>query len=681
MYSFINIPLKEPLLVFAVIISIVLAAPLFLKRINIPDIIGLIIAGVFIGPHGFNVLSEDISISIFGTIGLLYLMFLAGLEIDLNDFFIQRREGTLYGILTFAIPFIPGFLVFHLYLGYRVETALLLASMLASHTLVTYPILGRADIINHNIVTITIAGTIIADTAVLIILGLISDSVQSDLSLIFWIKTLFFFSIFFLYILYVIPAIARWVFKYRESESSIQFIFVLAVIVISSVVAEFLKIEPLIGAFFTGLSLNRLIPRTSALMNRVVFIGNTLFIPFFLITIGMRVDLKILFSGSQTWLIISMLLLIGIGGKYLAAWLLQWIIEFDNASRNLIFGLSTARAASAIAVMIVGQEFGLVDDVLLNSTIFIILVTCLVSSIVTQKSAQVVAGRNNKEFNQISSGKPEKIMVSIGNPDSIEQLIDFSILIKNPKSEEPLYPVSVATDGKLASIENEKNKKLLKKALRHASASDKKTELITRIDVNVVDGLVRIAKELTITTILIGWHRKTTPIDILFGSILSRLINQTNKMTLVAKLENPIGLLGKIHVFMPDRIEEEKGFPKLIETLYILSKHTGRKAHIYGGVKSLTSFSTIAEKHNFKTEFTEVELSDFFFKRVGSNLLPPEDLLIFIKARKNTISHNKLIERYPKIIQQYFCFHNVVIIYPKQKVFKKGLFHLYYMNN
>ncbi len=680
MITGITLPLHEPILIFTVIIVIVFLVPLLLKRMNIPDIIGLIVAGVIIGPKGFNILSGDIALSIFGTIGLLYLMFLAGLEIDLNDFFRKRREGTLFGVLTFLFPFVPGFIVFYYLLNFRFETSLLVATMLASHTLVSYPLLGRLGIINHRIVTITIAGTIIADTVVLVILGIVSDSVQGDLSFMFWIRTLVCFSLFFVFVLYLLPKATRWIFKYQSNDSSTQYIFVLAAIFVSATFAELLGIEPLIGAFFTGLSLNRYIPRTSPLMNRVVFIGNTLFIPFFLVSIGMLVDAFGLFTNPGQWVVSGTLIVVALGGKWLAAWILQISLKLSISSRNLVFGLSTARAASAIAVMIVGQEFDLVSDSLFNGTVFLILVSSIVSSVVTQKAGQNLILKQGEEQGK-KEHKVEKILVSISNPDNIEQLTDFSLLVKDPKSQEPIYPISVVLDGKRATSKIEENRKILNKALQHASSANKNTKLITRIDVNVVDGIARTIKELGITKILVGWNPATTTIDRLFGSFLDRLLRKTNKMVMVCRLENHVALTGNFHVFLPHDIQTEIGFVDMLFTLHNLARHVGRSINYYGSSKVLQDLKDFyGNKKAADFKMTEGELSDFFFKRFSMGNIPPNDLLVFVKTRRYTLSHTRLMDRYPKIINQYFCSNNLVLIYPEQQVFKKELFHLYNMN-
>jgi Kef-type K+ transport system membrane component KefB len=676
------LPLNDPILIFTVIISIVLLAPIILRRVNMPDIIGLVVAGVIIGPHGFNVLSREIGLSIFGSIGLLYLMFLAGLEIDLNDFFRRRREGTMFGVLTFLLPFVPGFIVFHFVLDYRIESALLVATMLASHTLVSYPILGRFGIINHRIVTITIAGTIIADTTVLIILGVISDSVQGDLSVVFWMRTLLYFILFFVFVLKILPSIAQWFFRTQTEASGLHFVFVLTAIFISATVAELLKIEPLIGAFFCGLSLNRYIPRETILLERILFVGNTLFIPFFLISIGMLVDTEVLINDPQSWLIIGVLGILAIGGKFLASWIMQLFYKFNASSRNLIFGLSTARAASAIAIMIVGAEFGLVDDQLLNSTIFIILLTSIVSSMVTQKAGQQISSIYTDE-NQGGKEEGDKVMVALGNPENMKHLINFGLMLKANDSKSPLYPLTVFPKGKNSYQKYQESRKKLVSVIDEIDAPISNADLITRMDINVVEGISKAIKEFGINRVVIGWNSQTTSIDRLFGTMLDKLIRKTNRMILVSKLENDVSKVGNIQTFLPENVQGEKGFHDLLNVLVNLSENMKRRMLIYSTRKTLDAIKNMNLKGNGARELimVETQLDEDFFEKLSSGPLGQNDLLFFVKARRKTVAYSKIIDSYPAIIEKYFSYHNLILIYPEQIIIPKGIFQLYNLNN
>ena len=676
----ITFPLDNPVLIFTVILFIVLLSPLLLRKINIPDIIGLIIAGIIVGPNGFNLLSGDIGLSIFGTTGLLYLMFLAGLEIDLGDFVKNKKQGTWFGLLTFILPFVFGFVVFRMIMNYDIRSSILIAIMLSSHTLVSYPIAGRLGITNHPVMTVIIAGTIIADTIVLIVLGLVSDSVSGDMSLFFWLRTIAYFGLFSIYIIIILPYLAKWFFKHQESEGGLQYIFVLTAIFFSAALAEFLKIEPLIGAFFAGLSLNKLIVRTSSLMNRIVFIGNTLFIPFFIISIGMMVDLSVLFQSINSLLILLLLIFLGLSSKFLAAFLTRKIFSYSRREQNLIFGLSVSRAASTIAIIIIGYNFKLVDEIILNNTVILILVTSLVSSMYTQRAGQKIADKY-LEDDMDDGDEPERILVPVSNPATIQKLLEFSIIIKDPGSKEPIYPITVVQDGKESAEKNSLNKKMMNKALQHSSATNQLFEPITRIDLNIVDGMLRAIKELMITKVIIGWHGKATPLDIIFGTILDKLLAKTDKMILVSKMLSATELISGVHVIIPDNIDQEKGYFNLIKTIRNVSKHLNQTPVIYSNGEQIAKIQNLIDKKSIKLNIkpARIKIDQNFYNNFKESI-KENDLIVFVCSRKHSISYQKTLEGLPRTINKYYHENNIIMIYPEQSVYKSGMFNLYDFN-
>ncbi len=669
------LPIQEPMLVFTIILAVVLLSPLILKKSGIPDIIGLILAGVIIGPHGLNILSEEFGLnSVFGITGLLYLMFLAGLEINLREFSRNKKEGLVFGLLTFVLPFGMGFAYFYYFTHMGIYATLILSIMLASHTLISYPILGKLGITGQRISTVIISATIIADTIVLVALGVLSESLQEELNLVFWLQIIASFGIFFIFVFYLLPKMARWVFKNQEDDSSIQYIFVLLSIFVASTVAELLNIEPIIGAFFAGLSLNRLIVRTSPLMNRIIFIGNTLFIPFFMITVGMFVNIRMIIGSLDGVIFLTVLIVLALSGKYLAAWITQLIFRFSKDERHLMFGLSNARAASAIAVVVVGYNFDVISGMILNDTVLLILFSSMISSMVTQRSGRALAETVKRE----KAGEPasdERILVSISNPETIERLVEFSILIKDPDSEEPIYPISVVPDGDKAAEQNTANKKLLENALIHASASEDKARLITRIDLNVVDGLVRSIKELEINKIVLGWHGRSTPGDYLFGTILERLLKKTGKMILVARLDKPLALIENLHVILPVDAQYEKGFVAFLRTMAHMERHTNKKMFFYGSEAVINAVRAEVKRLNLKTavSYNSTSLTNAFFEDL-SKKASENDMMVFLKARKKTLSYSHMMSRYPRVINRYFNAQDSVIVYPEQSLFKQGIF-------
>ncbi|HCB89033.1 MAG TPA: sodium:proton antiporter, partial [Porphyromonadaceae bacterium] len=433
-----TLPFTNPVLIFAVLLAIVLLAPILLKRFNVPSIIGLIVAGVIIGPFGLNLIDNNHpGVSMFSTIGLLYIMFIVGLELDLNEFVANKNKSLVFGFFTFILPLSIGFPVCHYLLGYDINASFLTASMFATHTLVTYPIVSRMGVAKNQAVAITVGGTILTDTAVLIILALILSSSDGGLNLIFLLKLLVSLIVFSAIVFLLIPRITKWFFQKAEGEKYLHYIFVLFVVFFCGFLAELGGIEPIIGAFAAGLALNRLIPHSSALMNRIEFFGNSLFIPIFLISVGMLVNISVVFNGLTTVLIALALTVTAVFGKWVAAFFTQVIFKYSVTQRNIIFGLSSSHAAATIAVIIVGYNAGILDEYILNGTIILILLTCIVASLVTQKSAKELAiSQENAPFAESDLGAfaQEKILVPIANPSNIGHHVELALLMKDKRS-------------------------------------------------------------------------------------------------------------------------------------------------------------------------------------------------------------------------------------------------------
>lgn len=383
-----KLPLENPVLVFSLILLIILLSPILLKKLNIPGIIGLIISGVVIGPHGLNILEKNSAINLFSTIGLLYIMFIAGLELDMNEFRANQRKSALFGLFTFIIPILVGFPVCYYLLKYDFNASFLTASMFATHTLVAYPIVSKMGVAKNQAVAVTVGGTILTDTAVLIILAVVMSNSHGNLNSQFWIRLGVSLAIFSAIVFFLIPRIAKWFFRKLESEKHSHYIFVLSVVFFAAFLAQVAGVEAIIGAFAAGLALNKLIPHSSALMNRIEFIGNSLFIPFFLISVGMIVNVSVLLNGPMAWIIAGTLSTVAICSKWLAAFLTQKVFRYSAAQRQLIFGLSSSHAAATLAVILVGYNAKILDENILNGTIILILITCIVASFATEKAAK-----------------------------------------------------------------------------------------------------------------------------------------------------------------------------------------------------------------------------------------------------------------------------------------------------
>ena len=662
----ITFPLQDPVLIFALILLIILLAPTLIRKLKIPEIIGLILAGVLVGPHGLNLLSEELEFSIFGTTGLLYLMFLAGLEIDTKDFMRNKEKSITFGILTFLLPFGLSFIVSFYFLDFTFLASLLISSMMATHTLVSYPIISNLNISKNRVINVSVGGTIIADTMALLILAVISESASGEINAEFWIRFIVYFSIFVFIVNYVFPRLSKWFFKNFDGQTSLEYVFVLTIVFVSAVIAEFAHIEPIIGAFFAGLALSKLIPKTSPLMNRIVFIGHTLFIPFFLISVGMLVNFAVLFEGGEIVWVVLILLGIGVISKYLPAFIIQKLFRYTASERNLIFGLTNARAASAIAIIIVGFNMGIVQETVMNATIILVLITSMLSSIVTEKAGKKIA-LTQTEVPSIAS-KEERIMIPLSNPETVDKLMSFAIMIKNEASETPFYPITIVPDDSNASDNVANYSTLLEKAGNYASSTDHYTRSISRVDTNVADGIARAIKELMINKVVLGWHGKKSTVEFFFGTMLSNLLQKTGKAIYVTKLISPINLVENIHVLMPPSAEFEVGFKDWVNGVLEVATHTNSNITFWGYKKTHQHIKDCLNKKSSNLNVTYRQAKCIQMLKIISRKFKKNDLLVIVKARKNTLSYNKEIKNIPEYMDNHFRDSNIIVIYPEQEI-------------
>jgi Kef-type K+ transport system membrane component KefB len=660
-----SLPFKEPVLVFALVLFIILLAPLLAEKIRFPSIIGLIIAGILVGPNGFNLLLRDTSIVLFGTVGLLYIMFLAGLEIDLADFKKNRNKSLVFGVFTFFIPQLLGTLVAYYFLGYPLKSSILLASMFASHTLLAYPIISKLGISKNESVTIAVGGTIITDTAALLVLAVIAGATRGELNTEFWVRLSISLAIFTFIVLWVVPRIGSWFFKTIGGEGGYQFVFVLAMVFASAFMAELAGVEPIIGAFLAGLALNRLIPHSSALMNRIDFVGNNLFIPFFLISVGMLVDLRVLFQGTEALVVAATMIVVATVCKWLAAFFTQKIFGYSSVERNVIFSLSNAQAAATLAAVLIGFELELLDENVLNGTILMILVTCLVSSFVAESAGRklaIIESNKRPDVNDV----PERILVPIANPATIEHLMDLAIMIKEPHSAEPIFPLSVVKDDEQAKEMLIRSTKMLEKAITHASATDNAVQVVSRVDLNIASGINRAIKELLITEVIIGWNGKISAREKVFGSVLDSLLQTSEQMIMVSKIDIPLNTMKRIVVVMPPNAEVEIGFPRWVRNIKTLSKQAGANVVFFGAPKGIVHLNNKVQATKPSIEATYNTFEDWEDFLILSREVTPDDLFVVVSARRGSVSYNFHLDQVPKQLAKHFSDTNFVIIYPEQ---------------
>lgn len=658
-------PFQDSVLVFSVILFIILLAPVLLKRLKIPGIIGLIISGIIIGPHGLFLIEKNSAVDLFSTIGLLYIMFIAGLELDLGEFKKYRHKSLGFGFLTFIIPILLGFPVCYYLLGYGFDTSLLTASMFATHTLIAYPIVSRLGIAKNEAVAVAVGGTILTDTAVLIILAIISGNHVGDGSNGLWARLGISILVFLVIVVFIVPRVSAWFFKRLEDEKNSHFIYVLSVVFFCAFLAELSGLEPIIGAFAAGLALNPLIPHTSALMNRIEFVGSSLFIPFFLISVGMLIDVRVLTQGPQALIVAASLTVVAICGKWLAAHATALIFKYTSAQGKLIFGLSSAHAAATLAVILVGYNLGIIDDNILNGTIVLILITCVVASFVAEEAGkQVVIELDADESNTIVDN-PQRILVPISNPVTMERLIDFAITLKEPKNSFPIVGLTVVADDDKAQSKLIQARKMLEKAITHAASADQKIEITATIDQNVTSGIQRVSKETFITDIIMGWPAKTNLADIIFGKTFDSVVNQTTQHVFITRFALPLNVHKRLYILCPHLAEKEPGFHHWIIRLLRVANQLSLRTTLYATNETHREFTTYTDqkKINVQVEFKACyDLSNL--GKIGMNFTP-NDIIALICARKGSISYTQLLDILPKKMVRQFRDNSLIFVYPE----------------
>lgn len=667
-----QLPLQNPVLIFSLILFIILLAPIILQRIRIPGIIGLIIAGIIIGPKGFYILEDNEFVKIFSTIGLLYIMFIAGLELDLNQFKVNRNKSIVFGLYTFVIPLAIGFPLCYYFLSiwdenFNFGASLLVASMFATHTLLTYPIVSKFGISKDKAVAVSVGGTILTDTAVLIILAVILGSHAGGLSQEFWIRLVISLVLYSLVMFLVIPRIASWFFRKLESEKHSHYIFVLAVVFFSAFLAEIAGLEAIIGAFAAGLALNKLIPSSSALMNRIEFIGNSLFIPFFLISVGMIVDVSVIFSGWIALAIAATLTLAALFGKWAAAYLTQITFKFSKNQRNLIFGLSGAHAAATLAVIMVGHREGIVDDAILNATVIIILVSCLVASFVTEHAtkAMVKEIEENGDLTLDDKVNEEQILIPIANLVNIEKVLDFAVLIKDKKSINPLTILTVVPNTDEAEKSIVKSRQELEKFVAETSASDTQAKVKVIIDHNAASGISRSARELMADIILLGWPQKTGFLDKLIGDKMESILQNTEKTLFICDFQIPLVNHNRIFLIVPPDAEFEEGFGVWMNKITKLSIELSIPIRLNCTEKTHEAIVKFAKsnKSTLPINFTNfVDWEEFF---ILSREITDTDFVVMVSSRRGYVSHFGQLDRLPAKLEKHFSTISKMVIYPQ----------------
>lgn len=669
-----SLPLKNPVIIFSLVLFIILFAPILFRKIKVPHIIGLILAGVIVGPYALNLLRRDSSIVLFGTVGLLYIMFMAGLEIDLSEFKKNRLKIIVFGLTTFTLPLICGTFASYYILGYPWLSSILLASMFSTHTLVSYPIASKYGVSRNRAVALTVGGTMITDIFALLILAIIAGMTKEEVTPTFWVTLGVSSVIFVAIVFFIFPIIVRWFFKHYEDSVS-QYVFVLAIVFLASFLAEAAGIEAIIGAFFAGLVLNNFIPHSSPLMNRIDFVGNALFIPFFLIGVGMLVNFNVLFNGWGALKVAGVIVAVAISTKFVAAWITQKTFKLLPEEGRMIFGLSTSHAAATLAIILVGyniiigetpngEPIRLLDEDILNGTILLILISCAISSFVVEKASATIASKEEEGQEEIAESG-EKILITLAYPDTVVEMVDFGLMMKPKRNNVPIYALTIISDDVNDETSQFAGKKMMEKAIDQAAATENTIIPLTRFDMNISNAIIYTIKEQNITDVLIGLHKNANQKDFL-GPIAENILNKSGETIFIYKNVQPFNTLNRMVIAITPGAEKEPGFLHWFLRISTIAKAGGLSFHFFAEEQTNAELQKLNSQSASPVSAVYNQFSNWEDFLILSRELKQNDFFVIVSSRKGHISYDENLEKLPYYLSKYFIHNSFIIIYPKQ---------------
>lgn len=661
----IDIPFEDPVLIFALVMVIILVAPLVFRKLKIPGLVGLILSGTVVGPGMLGLIERDFTIELLGTVGLLYLMFMAGLSIDLNRFEKMKGRSIGFGLISFLFPLGAALLTGVYILDYSLLTSLLLGAIVGSHTLLAYPIAERLGITKNNGVTMTMGGTLVTDTLSLGILAVVAGTIAENTGTGYWVKFGITVAIFVVSAILTLPRVARWFFRNMKYENNIDFVFMVAVLFVTAFLADLAGLAPIIGAFMAGLLLNRLVPESGTLMSRVQFVGNVFFIPFFLISVGMLIDLNVL-ADLDVWVKAFFFSLLVFAGKGLASLLVKYPFRYSAEEVWVIFGMTTPQSAATLAVTLVGFELGFFDTTAVNAVVIMILVTCLVGPWLVEKYGRIVAVQDDdKPYNP--SDAPQRILVPLANPETSVALMDIAFMVKDENSGQPIYPLTVARDDGNTDENVSRGENMLSHAVKHAAAAEIAVSPVTRIDLNIADGITRAVKEQLISNVIIGWNGQNTARKKIFGSILDQMLDQLDEMVMVCKIEKPVNTFERILLAIPPFSTLEPGFYETIRSVKLMANHMGADLVILSTTQreALVKKQVEKIKPEADTEYKGLEKWADLTTWIAENSIE-NDLLVLCSSRKGNISWRPGLDRLPGFIAQRFPDLSFITIYSSE---------------
>lgn len=681
-----HLPLSDPTAIVFAVLLIILLAPLLFERLRVPSIVGMIVAGIVVGPHGLGLLVRDQSFEIFGQVGLYYIMLLAGLTVDRSTLRGNLWHMLLAGLLSFAVPFAISGAVALWVLGMSISTAGLVACILASHTLVAWSIVSRYGLSRHRGAVLSLSATVISLFLALLFLGGIAASVQpsagAGTKVLVWVLLVVKAVVFVAAMLLIYPRVIRWFFRSFFDEI-LQFIFVLVMTFLCAAAAEYVGLQGVLGAFLAGIMFARYIPATVPLMRHLDFVGNALFIPYFLIGVGMLINLPLVFGDRGSVWGIVIIVLIGLVGKAAGVLAAQWAIGFDRQARNLMIGLTSGHAAGALAMVMVGREVMLADntllanDLVLNASVLLILVSCIFSAVVTNTAARQIVQQ------QATTEEPptdeDRLLVVLASERTMTEMVNLSLMMRPHRSVAPIVGVKLVIDEADGERARDAAREMVKQAARQMSVAGVGMKKVVRSGINFVTALSYTFKDFDASEILMAVTDRddTDPEERRNTDMAQALAQAVNNQIVLLRLTQPLNTLRQIHVMVPREAELEVGFHRWLRHVCRLARaldctvifHCQNRLWLHIDEFCRVHYATVEALHQ---EFDGV--LDFDSSKAGEHafvchlkaFVNYDHLIVFVLARQGSLSYQSGLGQIKDLTETMLVDHSTMLIYPDQ---------------
>lgn len=556
----------KPVGFFLLIMTIILITPLLSERVRLPGIVGIILGGMLIGPHGFGLIADGDRMQFLSTIGLVYLMFSAGLEVDINTFMRVRGRAVVFGIITFTFPQLMGMGLGYL-LGLNWLGMILLGSAFASHTLIAFPILTRLGVTRNEAVAVTAGATVLTDIGAFIVLAIVLGASNGGITVGYFIELFVLLAIFAALIIFGLPRLSK-LFLQRFNERAVEFQFIIVVLFVAAFGAELIGVHEVVGAFLAGLAINATLPRQSSVTGHVLFMGESFFIPVFLLYSGMITDPLSFLDDSKTIVVALGVTVVAYVSKFFAAWLTARIFKYTKAEFWTAYGLSHAQAAVTIPTLVIGLQTQLFDSTLFNAAILMILLTSITSPLLVQRFAP---GLQTDSADDKPSPLFGRILVPVSNPKTEGQLVGLATLLAKVHDGK-VIAVSVAKDRGAQENSLTLHREMLGRVHDALQDPESEIELIPRLAATHAQGILYTASEQNASLIVMGWRGKRTLRESLLGSVLDEVIWGSNTPVIVGKLPMPLNGTQRVAFVLPPKSIPHIALRRMLEANLLIAK-------------------------------------------------------------------------------------------------------------